>query len=260
MNKTGIVVPCFNEAVRFPAVALQEFEQAFQSHPIRFIFVDDGSTDETRALLQALVDRSGGRAELLGLDKNVGKAEAVRAGLRRAIDDGAEVVGYLDADLATSITDLAKLLRVLADSSIQTVLGSRVQLLGKKIERKLWRHYLGRCFATLASLVLRIPVYDTQCGAKVFRVSETLKSVLSEPFLTRWAFDIEILGRGLAGYPGVGRWEIRELHENPLDRWVDRSGSKLSLFAMIRTAGELALIESDLRLRRKKYARAEHRH
>ena len=43
----------------------------------------------------------------------------------------------------------------------------------------------GRIFATCASLVLNLPVYDTQCGAKLFRVTPEIQKLFGEPFSSR---------------------------------------------------------------------------
>ena len=54
-------------------------------------------------------------------------------------------------------------------------------------------YYLGRLFATLASTLLDVRIYDTQCGAKIFRSTDDLKIVLSKPFLSSWIFDVELI-------------------------------------------------------------------
>ena len=51
----------------------------------------------------------------------------------------------------------------------------------------------------MASLILHARVYDTQCGAKLFRRSAALEAALADPFLSRWSFDVELLGRMLIG-------------------------------------------------------------
>src|SRR5262249_59105570 len=106
-------------------------------------------------------------------------------------------------------------------------LGSRVKLLGRTIDRRIGRHYRGRIFATLASLVLDLPVYDTQCGAKLFRTSAILAAALSRPFRSRWSFDVELLQRLVLGFGGVPALAVREIVEEPLAVWRDVPGSKL---------------------------------
>jgi hypothetical protein len=130
------------------------------------------------------------------------------------------------------------------------VLGSRVALLGADIHRTASRHYLGRVFASVASLVLDARVYDTQCGAKLFRRSPALEAALAVPFLSRWAFDVELLGRLLAGAPGVPGVATSEVVEVPLRTWRDVPGSKLAPSAMVGALADLARIRRDLARRR----------
>ena len=87
------------------------------------------------------------------------------------------------------------------EGTTDVILASRVSLLGRRIVRSTRRHYLGRIFATLASRILRVAVYDTQCGAKLFRCAPALAAALRDPFLSRWVFDVELLGRLLTGAP-----------------------------------------------------------
>jgi glycosyltransferase involved in cell wall biosynthesis len=252
MPEALIVVPCFNEAARFSPAG---FDALLGDERVRLLFVDDGSTDATLSVLRAFCERHPARAAAHRLAKNGGKGEAVRAGLREALARGARVVGYLDADLSTPPSEASRLLDELVAHEVDVVLGARVGLLGREIIRDRARHYLGRIFATTASLVLELPVYDTQCGAKLFRAGPALVAALDAPFRSRWVFDVELLGRlleGDASTPGLPRAAFREV---PLGRWADISGSKLRASGMARSALDLLQIGRDLRARR--YARGE---
>ena len=222
-GSTSIVVPAYNEAAR---IQLPQFDGLFAAG-VRVLFVDDGSTDETRTMLQALASRQP-KATVLVLAQNSGKAEAVRLGLLAAIDTGAQVVGYLDADLATPPSEMQRVVGAIGPEA-DVSMGSRVALLGRHIERTAQRHYLGRVFATMASWALGLRVYDTQCGAKAFAVTEVLKTALAQPFSARWAFDVELLSRLLAG--GL---ESRRIIEVPLREWREVPGSKLRPSAMLK--------------------------
>ncbi|NOY24906.1 MAG: glycosyltransferase [Oligoflexia bacterium] len=221
-----LVVPCRDEARRLDSMA---FLEALRRWPwLRLCLVDDGSTDGTLGLLHALAEQAPqGRVRVLSLPDNLGKGEAVRAGLLASLSGASpDIVGFWDADLSTPLDALPLLVdTMLADPQREIVMGSRVKLLGLRVERRRRRHYGGRVVATLISLVLGLPVYDTQCGAKLFRVSPALRAVLVEPFLTRWLFDVELLVRWLQLHP-AGAWQTA-LCELPLPVWRHVEGSKV---------------------------------
>ncbi|HWT78776.1 MAG TPA: glycosyltransferase [Candidatus Methylomirabilis sp.] len=225
---TSIIVPCHNEAARLPIDAFRAV--AVLSEAPRILFVDDGSTDGTAALIAPLVAEHPERFQLFRLEVNAGKAEAVRHGMLLALEDDPEIVGFWDADLSTPLTELPRFHRVLARRpSVQIVMGSRVRMLGRQIRRRPARHYLGRVGATLISWALHLAVYDTQCGAKLFRVTPAVRSIWAHPFNSGWLFDVEILFRFLHAYPpGDAREKMKEaLYELPLAAWRDVGGSKV---------------------------------
>ena len=245
----AVIVPCYNEANRLPTAEFTEFARQHAAH-LRFVFVDDGSNDTTQDVLLEMAAKAGGSISVLSLRKNGGKAEAVRSGLNSSIAEGATSVAYLDADLATPLSEMLRMLEVFHARDADILMGARIALHGCAIERNAARHYTGRVFATLASLILRWRVYDTQCGAKVFRVNPTLCAALAEPFASRWGFDIELLGRLTIGSPVAPPIPFSRIIESPLEKWTDVPGSKIGLASMMRTIAELALINADLKKRR----------
>lgn len=248
MGRATLVIPCFNEARRLDSAALASL---LDDDKLELLFVDDGSTDATRSILEEMAQARPQRIHVLALEHNSGKAEAVRRGLAAAIASGrADVVGYLDADLATPPAEMRRLIDVLRGRNAHVLFGARVALLGHDIERSVARHYLGRVFATLASIALRLPTYDTQCGAKLFRVTPALAEAVRERFLSRWAFDVELLGRLLIGSEAVPALSVASVWEEPLRAWRDVKGSKLAPRQMARALLDLARIDRDLARRR----------
>jgi dolichyl-phosphate beta-glucosyltransferase len=222
-----LVVPCYNEAARLDIAAFRSFLATDpQTH---LLFVDDGSRDNTLALLRQLCQDDEHRAEVLHRSRNSGKGEAVRHGVLHALNEyETNLVGYWDADLATPLDSIASFRAVLIERpSLEMVFGSRVKLLGRHVERRAVRHYLGRVFATVVSVMLRLPIYDTQCGAKLFRVTPELRQVFSQPFVSKWVFDVEILARFLKLYHLDTKHLERVIYEYPLETWADVAGSKV---------------------------------
>ena len=241
-----LVVPCYNEARRLQA-------EVFLAHVGRhsetgFLFVDDGSTDATPAILADMAMRGGGEIRVLTLNQNAGKARAVQLGILAAFERQPQFVGFWDADLAAPLSAISDFMEVFsARPEVEVVMGARVKLLGRDIRRSLIRHYCGRIFATAASLALGVSVYDTQCGAKIFRVTDRVREVFSARFRSKWIFDVEILSRYIST-TGTAQSE-QCICEVPLNTWTAMPGSKLTAWHALGAVWDLVRISTNRRRR-----------
>lgn len=239
MSRTVVIVPCFNEARRLNMRAIQEYGR--RGDGAELLFVDDGSRDETLELLAHLHGNHPHRFSFLHLAQNVGKAEAVRQGMLHALRSTPDYVGFWDADLATPLNDVDAFARVLdTKPQIELVIGTRMRLLGHQIDRRPLRYWLGRLFANTASLALGVRVFDTQCGAKLFRATPDLASVLAQPFGTRWIFDVELMARIKHARRCTALPPLERItYEFPLDSWHDVAGSTVKSGDFAKAIGEL---------------------
>ena len=227
MSQKIIVIPCYNEAKRLNQEAFLAY---LENGGASLLFVDDGSSDNTIQVINNLI-AGWSKASLLCLPQNVGKAEAVRQGVLAAVAKGAEQVAFLDADLAVGLEQLDPLFSKL--ENYQMAFGSRIRVLNSKISRFWLRHYLSRIFATCASVALGFQIYDTQCGAKVFK-GELASRLFAESFYSRWLFDVEIFFRLKAlGQPSELAYEL------PLVNWREIGGSKVNPRVFLRAPLEL---------------------
>ncbi len=243
----ALIVPCYNEATRLQPHAFLDFVAAHPS--VCLLMVDDGSTDETGRILAALQASAPDAITVIRLPSNQGKAEAVRIGILEGIRREAALVGFWDADLSTPLTAVDDFLALARTRpALELLLGSRVMLVGRDVLRSPWRHYLGRVFATAVSQVLELPVYDTQCGAKIFRVNATTTGLFARPFRSRWIFDVEILARYLdhprrAEDPAPAAL----IYEVVMPVWHNRPGTKLRWVEFLRAMVDLLGIWRDRR-------------
>ena len=235
--KTIVVVPCYNESKRLRQDSFLEYVERHDD--VAFLFANDGSRDNTLEMLKTLTSRHE-RLLLLDIQPNGGKAEAVRKGMLYAAEHyNPEYIAFWDADLATPLDEIEPMV-LWADKGYDAVMGLRLMRLGAKVRRKPMRHYLGRCFATVASMMLGLPVYDTQCGAKLFR-KEVVVSIFPEEFITRWLFDVELLARYTRLY-GKER-ATEKIYEFPLFQWQDIDGSQLKSRDFFKAPVELMKIK-----------------
>ena len=146
----------------------------------------------------------------------------------------------MDSDGAFSSDEVSELLAAVRDNrfeSYDAVFSSRVKLSGRRIERKTYRHLIGRVVATAFGAIWKEIPYDTQSGFKLFRNSEFFRNAISKPLNNRWFFDIGIVVR-----MANSQKSLPSIWEAPLNSWVDVSGSKISIRESFRLAFEIPKI------------------
>ena len=241
--KHGIVIPCYNEENRLNT---QKFVNFIQSHPDYLLcFVNDGSKDNTAAVLESMTLHNPLRIHVLDLKVNVGKGEAVRQGfqyLYKSTD--VDTIGYLDADLATGFDDYVRLTNEFIDDSqeLNMVFASRkLNETEGSIQRNGMRKIVSNIIGLAIAMIVRMNVKDTQCGAKVFKRS-LVPMIFNESFVSRWLFDVElfvrlrkIFGREVA---------MSTSKEVMLNAWEDVEGSKITLRDSLKFPAQLAQITS----------------
>lgn len=244
MQKICLVIPCYNEEKRLDRQALKDY---ISSHPdVCFLAVNDGSRDGTLQMLNQLEAEHPEVFRVYDMPANAGKAEAVRNGMLQALNWQAfDYIGYWDADFSTPLTEIDWFIQFCGGLSHQFIMGSRVARLGSQVQRKILRHYLGRVFSTVTSNMLKLRVYDTQCGAKLVDARE-VSWMFEKPFVSKWFFDVELLARMVEKY---GREAVYlKTMEVPLRTWLEIKGSKLRLSDFIKVPLELLKIRRNYRL------------
>lgn len=227
-KRIAIIVPCYNEELRFPIQYWKEI--VMTENEINWLFIDDGSLDRTFEILQEMC--TGTPSRVIKSANNGGKGNAIRKGFLEILekDPDIEVLGYVDSDGAFSINDIFRLATIaiqptnsLIAQPIDAVISSRVSLSGREINRKASRHYLGRLIATLLTRKWNDAPYDTQSGYKLFLNSGSFRNAIKSDFSTKWFVDVELLTR-----IGINNKGLLNIREEPLFYWNDVAGSKLN--------------------------------
>jgi dolichyl-phosphate beta-glucosyltransferase len=239
MPKICIIIPCYNEEDRLPVKEFHTFLTASDS--VFFYFVNDGSSDRTLEIISDLQHTWAERTMVLNLPCNSGKAEAVRRGALEALHwKDFDYMGYFDADLSTPLSEIQLLLdNISQKEAYQIAFGSRVRRMGARVERNAARHYPSRILATLIGMSLKIPVYDTQCGAKLMKTG-IVPDIFKLPFISRWLFDVEIFARVIRMFGLTASLTV--MIEVPLRQWIDTPGSKIRPTYLLKAPLELLKI------------------
>jgi glycosyltransferase involved in cell wall biosynthesis len=157
-----------------------------QSWRSRLVVVDNGSTDDSAAIAQAV---SSNRVDIAVIGcARPGKGAAVRRGLAAST---APFVGFFDADLATPIDTLARTISELR-AGATAVIASRHAPGARFVQpQSLGRRVGGSAFRALTRPLVPA-IYDTQCGFKFFR-RHAVQQALGHCRLDGFAFDVELL-------------------------------------------------------------------
>lgn len=237
-----IVIPCYNEENRLPISQFKDFLTAQKN--VLLCFVNDGSTDQTDAVVNQLKRDFNQYIHLLSLPKNVGKAGAVKEGMNVCNQNfDYQKIAYLDADLATSLEECYAISKEI-NKTVQFAFGSRIAKIDTQIQRKKFRFFVGRFIATLISMQLDLKVYDTQCGCKIFD-KEVAHNVFQESFISKWLFDVEIFHRLITVF---GKEKMANVcREVPLKVWIDTDDSKVKMSYFFKIWFDLVAIKKRYR-------------
>ncbi len=212
----SVVFPAYNERDRLPGT-VRETTRYLQERGLRFeiIVADDGSTDGTAAVVAAMADEVGD-IDVLRVEENRGKGDAVRRGVLAA---RGRLILVADADGATPIAELERLEAALANGA-EVAVGSRA-LSGPGIARRtrLHRRVMGRTFAWVVDRLVVSGIEDTQCGFKLFTRAAGHR-LFRRSRIDGFGFDVEILA--LARASGVPVTEVAV-------SWYDIPRSRVSL-------------------------------
>jgi len=190
--KTGIIIPCYNEEKRLNVSAFINFIKKENNYHL--CFVNDGSKDDTMTVLKKIQSGNSLKVSIIDIKK------------------------FEDFD------GLLKTLKT--NTKLSMVFGSRAKEGGDSIEKDTLRAFFSKIIKMLVFFILRLPIEDTQCGAKVFKAS--LVPVLFEKnFFSRWLFDVEMFLRMKKHFGKVVI--LNKIYEQPLKRWIHMEDSKLGI-------------------------------
>lgn len=210
-HTVSIIVPAKDEARTIEHVLDRLGELPFATE---IIVVDDGSTDDTAAI----VERHGG-ARLLRHDRNRGKGAAVRTGIAASTGD---FVVIQDADLEYNPSDLPKLMAPLFAGVADVVFGTRLRG-GEPQRAHLFWHYVGNRFLSLLTNVLyNTTISDMEVGYKAF-AGDLVRSIeiVSDDFRFEPEITAKVLRRRVRLYEVPISYYGRTYEEGKKITWRD---------------------------------------
>lgn len=227
-----IIIPAYNEEKRIKETLQAYFDFFLQKQrdvPVKFevIVVLNGCHDDTEHIVKNF-QKDYSNCFMLNL-KEAGKGLAIQAGFQYAVSQPVDLIGFVDADMATSPEQFYKLYTQIEDND--GIIASRYMKGSKIYPPRPWIKRWGSIlvYESLIFLLFGLRYKDYQCGAKLFKY-EVIKKIVPYMSITHWAFDVEILY--LCKKFG---FKIKEMPTI----WHDQAGSKLRIHSGLRMLGSL---------------------
>lgn len=160
------VIPTYNEAQNVPLLVDALFAQDIPG--LHILIVDDNSPDGTGDVAESLAETFSGKLSVLHRRGKEGLGKAYIQGFQAALDQGADVIGMMDADLSHPPERLPAMLAVLDTADV--VIGSRY-VPGGSVDRDwpAWRKGLSRFGNTYARTILGLPIRDATGGYRLWK-------------------------------------------------------------------------------------------
>jgi len=214
--KLSIIIPAKDEEKRIGRT-LEEYSSFFGKIPnldYEILVMINNTTDNTKGVVNQIAKKNNNLKcfELPGK----GKRYAIMEGFKEALKSDGDLIGFVDADLATPSESFFRLIESMNGKDV--AIASRAHpesVVRTSLKRKIFS--VGFNFGVRA--LLQLPIKDTQCGAKLF-TRQAVKEILKDPPYSQWAFDVEVL------------YDLRKkkfsISEVPTV-WEDKANSKLNL-------------------------------
>jgi len=187
--KITIVIPTYNEAENLPKLISALFE--LQMPNLNVLVVDDNSPDGTGQIAEDLGVKYEGRVKVMHRAGKLGLGTAYIQGFQRAIEDGAEAIGQMDADFShppEKVLELAETIQ-----SCDMVLGSRYVPGGKLDEQwPFWRKALSGFGNFYARTILGMSLRDVTGGFRLWRRETLLGMPLDRVRSNGYVFQVEM--------------------------------------------------------------------
>ena len=211
----SIIIPAYNEEKRIKkTITVLRSYLKKQKYSYEIIIVNDGSTDQTLEILKNFIAAD---LRVITVTKS-GKGNAIKEGILSAEEEN-EYIFFMDADLSTKIDEIENFINIFkSEPKTDIIIGSRYIPSETSVIQPLFRSLTGKVFSILKSKLLKIDVYDSQCGFKAFK-TKTAKTIFKKSAIKGFSFNVEILY-----IASLNNIQIKETSVN----WQHRTGGHVN--------------------------------